>query len=457
MAPPALTTMRGYDPNKPLVLLLHGHEGSIIDLTNPARKGFHFDFNSPLGPNRSLGWSSYPGVGPYDFHLDSMRSITSWQQALSARGYSTSAYSQVDPVGPLARPVQEFAEAVTHLRTTYPRIVLLAHSRGGLLVRKFLKDNATNPNMVGPISAAITLHSPHNGTSLLTSVTMVNNILDTLGANQSPQVQSLLNRSLGWLRTLVNSSSLSEMAPGSAFLRNLQSGERAVPGIAYATFGGTSAAFVRIKAWWYTWQSAVPRWHSPPYYLSIEESEVWPSPIAHSPAMQQMVQSIPEFKHGVGDLLTTDVGSRLPFAVHRTNHLNHAEALWDTTLQQQVLTILEGVRPDGSVVRETSAAPVFVLFGGAKFWIPNPTVLERYGGWGAVKVVPDGALAALPKVPRDGTVLREMSAAPVYVMVGGQKRWIPNPTILQKYGGWAAVRVVPDGALAGFPQGPNAT
>ncbi len=72
-------------------------------------------------------------------------------------------------------------------------------------------------------------------------------------------------------------------------------------------------------------------------------------------------------------------------------------------------------------------------------------------------MVSDGELAALPKVPCDGTVPREISAAPVYVMTGGQKRWIPNPTILQKYGGWAAVCVVPDGALAHLPQGPNAT
>ncbi len=469
MALPTSLQVRAGDPNKPLVLLLHGHEGTVLDMADPASrpedKRYHFDFRAPLGPDRDLGWSWYPHVGPYDFHGDRMRSfdpsvpgsIKSWKNALTDGGYGTAVYSQLDPVGPLARPVQELAEVVAHLRTTYPRIVLLGHSRGGLLIRKFLKVNAGNPGLVGPISAAITLHSPHNGTSLLTAVTAVSNILNTLMSHPAPQVRDIFNRGLGWLRSLVNSSSLSEMAPGSAFLRDLEAGERAVPGVAYATFGGTSVAFARVKSWSYTPESALAQWRWPPYHVVIRESVVWPSPIAHSQPIQQMVGSIPEWKQGVGDLLTTDGGARLPFAVHRTNHLNHAEAMWDPSLQQQVLSILEGIRPEGSVVREASAAPVFVLFGGAKFWIPSPAVLEKYGGWGAVRVVPDGALTAVPVVPRDGTVLREMSSAPVYVMTGGQKHWIPNPTILQKYGGWGAVRVVPDGALAGFPQGPNAS
>jgi hypothetical protein len=110
---------------------------------------------------------------------------------------------------------------------------------------------------------------------------------------------------------------------------------------------------------------------------------------------------------------------------------------------------------DGSLVRERSSAPVYVVFGGARFWIPDPTWLERYGGWAAVTEVPDGALANVPAIPREGTVLREWSSAPVYVVQGGQKRWIPNPTILDRFGGRPAVRVVPDGGLAAIPDGPQ--
>lgn len=49
----------------------------------------------------------------------------------------------------------------------------------------------------------------------------------------------------------------------------------------------------------------------------------------------------PELRHGEGDLLVTDKAARLPwFPPHRTNPLNHAEALWDPALQQQVISVI---------------------------------------------------------------------------------------------------------------------
>jgi hypothetical protein len=112
---------------------------------------------------------------------------------------------------------------------------------------------------------------------------------------------------------------------------------------------------------------------------------------------------------------------------------------------------------DGLLAREQSSAPVYVMYGGAKFWIPSPEWLARYGSWSDVRVVPAGALKAVPTIPRDGTVLREWSSAPVYVMQGGKRCWIPSPQRLFDLGyNWSSVRVVPDGGLSSIPVGPNA-
>lgn len=109
---------------------------------------------------------------------------------------------------------------------------------------------------------------------------------------------------------------------------------------------------------------------------------------------------------------------------------------------------------DGSVLREQSSAPVYVIFGGAKFHIPDPTVLAQlYGGWGSVVVVPDHSLDAVPTTPRDGTVLREADHAEVWLIEAGQKQHITSTDVLNRYGGWAVVHVVPDGATANFPTG----
>jgi hypothetical protein len=116
---------------------------------------------------------------------------------------------------------------------------------------------------------------------------------------------------------------------------------------------------------------------------------------------------------------------------------------------------------EGMLVREHSSAPVYVIFGGAKFWLPDPTWLGRYSPrqWADVVVVPDGALAAVPAVPQDGTVLREWSNAAVFVVLNRQKCWIRTFELLDKYTEgqrWSRVRVVPDGALAAIPDGPHA-
>jgi hypothetical protein len=114
-----------------------------------------------------------------------------------------------------------------------------------------------------------------------------------------------------------------------------------------------------------------------------------------------------------------------------------------------------GLRPrDGALLRERSAAPVFLYAGGAPFQIPDPDWLMRFGGWEAVRVVPDGTLAAFTGLPAQGTLLREWSDARIYVIQGGQRQWLRTGAGVSQFGGLQAVRVVPDGALAAIPEGP---
>jgi titin len=112
---------------------------------------------------------------------------------------------------------------------------------------------------------------------------------------------------------------------------------------------------------------------------------------------------------------------------------------------------------DGALVKEQTRSEVYVIFGGAKFHLPFPFWVDRYGGWSNVTVVPDGALATVGTMPREGSVLREWSATAVYLIKNGQKCHITTGTILERYGGWAAVRLVPDLGLFLIPTGPPIT
>ena len=170
------------DPNKPLVLLLHGNGGNKDHMVNPAVTTYNYDFRGALPADREIGWSWYPGVGIWSVVPDQPKDVVGWRQAVQQAGYRTAAYSQVGPRDLLAPAVQELGDVMTHLRVRYPGtpVVLLAHSRGGLLARKFLKDNAANSALVGSIAGLITLHSPHHGSTLANVANTLNTVVTAL-------------------------------------------------------------------------------------------------------------------------------------------------------------------------------------------------------------------------------------------------------------------------------------
>jgi len=96
---------------------------------------------------------------------------------------------------------------------------------------------------------------------------------------------------------------------------------------------------------------------------------------------------------------------------------------------------------DNALLREHSSAPVFLYQGGAPFHVPDPTQLAKFGGWSAVRVVPDMTLSQFAGSPRDGTLLREFSDNRVFVWHSGA--FIPS----QVAPGSVDVRLVPDGAI----------
>jgi hypothetical protein len=97
---------------------------------------------------------------------------------------------------------------------------------------------------------------------------------------------------------------------------------------------------------------------------------------------------------------------------------------------------------DNALLREHSAAPVFLYEGGCPFWVPDPTTLNLFGGFSAVQVVPDGTLMQFVGAPDNGTLLRERSSAHVFVVNNG----VPALSTIPATN--AGVRVLFDGGLA---------
>jgi hypothetical protein len=112
---------------------------------------------------------------------------------------------------------------------------------------------------------------------------------------------------------------------------------------------------------------------------------------------------------------------------------------------------------DGTLVREVNRPQVFIVFGGAKFWIPDPLTLFTLGyDFNQVRVIPSGGTAQLRTMPLDGTLLKEQHDPKVFLVNNRQLRWITSPAAMDsRCLPWRHIRTVPDNALAALVHGPD--
>jgi len=112
---------------------------------------------------------------------------------------------------------------------------------------------------------------------------------------------------------------------------------------------------------------------------------------------------------------------------------------------------------NGTTLRQRTQPEIYVVYGGMGFYIPSPEVFDAlHLDWSAVRSVPDGSLSGLRNLPRDGTLLKELSNPTVYVVERGKLRGIPSVEEFDRRGFvWKNVCVVPDQALAPIPKGPD--
>ena len=106
---------------------------------------------------------------------------------------------------------------------------------------------------------------------------------------------------------------------------------------------------------------------------------------------------------------------------------------------------------DGTTVHSgtENPDPIYVVFGNALFWIPNPEELEgSYGGFANTQQV---SLSSYEKCPVAGTLIVERGdpVGFVYVSTGSELKWVKSPADLDTYcGGSANIKVVPTGSLS---------
>ncbi len=356
----------GSDPARPAILLVHGLHQDAQSWTAPSSLQFAYDYRKTpnekrIGSTHNSGNSGFYAVTTSDVLTSKDRRgwdrSVNWFDYLAGLDYTVATWNEPGLTFSQAYPsvLEAFDSLLAHTAqrspAQLPQVALIGHSRGGLLIRAVLKERPNTKR----VQTVVTLHSPHQGSAvgqppgrvLSEAMDLISCCLPadwTTAERQKAQfavIEALKPFKLLW------PDENRELAPDGPLIRSLRDNERPISGVKYYTFGGTNPEYFKTYLWLFDASSSSPQYNGT---TQIFVWQVKPIEIGTlSPIMNALRDFADEVKPGKGDGVVTDASARLPFSIHQTTLLNHAEVLWDRPLQQKVAQLLTSARPPGPV------------------------------------------------------------------------------------------------------------
>jgi pimeloyl-ACP methyl ester carboxylesterase len=340
-------------PDRDVILLLHGTGGNKFEWSFPAWRGWNYDHENDPENRHSDNHVSPPWNLLPRFSLSDKRDIRCWRTVLLALGHTIIYYSQDGEDDAIEVARDQFEDLIVpFIRDNVltgalagKKVVVIGHSRGGILTRLYLARHAEEAS--DWVQRVITLNSPHHGTDAPNATRRLRDEIQvlalllglSLGAPFS--VNLLLGLIIRFGFDVDPTDAQAQLVPGDALFAQL-SLPADTPDIAFHTFGGSSVTVTRVYAWYFTPGSFVPRWTFPnpvPHW----DWTLFPVEIA---PISPMLDAIPdaavfaEQRQGEGDVAVTIASAQLPGVPHRTLPIHHGEAFWDEPLFAEVADIL---------------------------------------------------------------------------------------------------------------------
>ena len=227
------------------------------------------------------------------------------------RDYSLITWSQQRPAGPIASVVKELHEIMKAANElSKAGIILVGHSRGGLIARKYL--SATNDTSV---RCLLTISTPHKGSSIAgisRYVAPVVSLIDPFIPTGNRGSRSFaIKRTMEFLK----SRALKELLPESPFFQSLEDGP--LEWVYYVSAGGTNPTLFKISDYSF-----------PDMLEKVIPTQLYPE----------------ELKQGRGDGLVSAESSKLPWSnEHHAFPFNHAEILFDEGVRKRMVRVIERI------------------------------------------------------------------------------------------------------------------
>lgn len=250
---------------------------------------------------------------------------------LEEEHYPVITWSQKRPAGPLDVAVEEleyilrFASAMTDRG-----IIIVAHSRGGLIARRYL-DTISSDRILG----VITISTPHRGSTMAEwakHLSLIGSMLDPL-AKHLPEGR--ISKAMKRISDLLRSEAIKELLPDSPLIKSLK------PQLSLSSPKDKKFKFICIAG-------------TEPHLFSIyrwkaekEENLVYLKPEEIFSFPGSFIQLLPdrvvpeEWKPGAGDGLVS-VKSACPVEPCCQFSLNHATILFDRGVREYIRDLIRG-------------------------------------------------------------------------------------------------------------------
>ena len=324
------TLIRG-DADKPAVIFIHGlgmdkriWESPDTSRILGAKFPIHFLVSTKPAPE-ILKTDTHRGITKRLFFGKPPKHLATLFHDFREQGYTVIAWSQQRPAAEIAVAVSELREVVSmHHEHCRSGIILIGHSRGGLVARNYLKDDAKG------IRGIVTLATPHRGSNMALWVKHVAPLITVIDSLISDSEKGTFTYAVKRVFDFLKSKAVRELLPDSPLFRSCDEGP--LQGVYYLSFGGSNPTLFSV------YRRIMERTH-------VRDQERWvvrPQTVFSVPdAFERFIPErlFPdEMKKGKGDGLVSVESSRIPWAdEHHTLNVNHAEVLFAERVRHKVL------------------------------------------------------------------------------------------------------------------------
>jgi len=250
---------------------------------------------------------------------------------LKKEDYTVITWTQRRPVGPIGDSVEELRNIVEFMSMLTNRVILIGHSRGGLIARKYLLESGDRR-----VKALITIATPHRGSTMAEWVRHLSLIGTLLNPFLSHFPEGKISKAIKRISDFLKSDAIRELLPQSSFIKSLncyfRHEEPQLPLSPIKTYSivGTDPHLFTIYKW------------------KIKKSEheylVSPEPLFSFP--EDIVSRMPEdlvpkeWRSGYGDGLVNVESARFGEVCYEFK-LNHANILTDKEVRGYLLKIVK--------------------------------------------------------------------------------------------------------------------